>query len=216
VVGVLYLLVCYLSPSYHRITAKSNQMKGGSNARQIIGLMMTYASDNEGHYPDHGKDLSKLTANAALRTLVQEGLVQDESIFGCPGSRFMGDKNLGEAPDYAQALEAGENHWMMIANQSNTTPAHYPVLLENGADVSWPPRWLPETSYVARRFAEWTGEHPPRGRSWEKGTILVGFNDASIQTVKLELQDGLLALPESVLKPEGKEPLPELRILDVE
>lgn len=215
VVGVCFF-VGIIWPTFLAIQTRSHQVKASSNARQIIGLMMSYASDYEGHYPDHGKEPSKLTANAALRSLVQEELIHDETIFGSQESRFKPDGNLGQAPDYAQALEPGENHWMMVANQKNTSPTHYPILMENAADVSWPPKWLPPAWFLSRKYAEWTGPPPPRGRSWGNGTIIVGFNDASVQTVKLERKDGRMHLPDSVLKPAGKEPLPELKILDVE
>ena len=34
--------------------------------------------------------------------------------------------------------------------------------------------------------------------------------------VKLVEKDGLLHLPDEILKPEGKEPLPNMKLLDVE
>jgi hypothetical protein len=216
VVVVMLFMGGIVLPAYEFIAKKSNQMRAGESFRQIFHLMMTYASDHEGYFPDHDKDLSTLTANATFRSFMQEGLILDETIFGCPASRFIPDKNIGEAPNYAQALEPGENHWMMVANLSNESPGHYPMILESAADVAWPPRWLPVDGYASRKYAEWTGVLPPRGRSWADGSILVGFNDGSLQTVKLELKEGRMHLPESVLKPTGKEPLPELRILDVE
>lgn len=215
VVGVV-VVVCLLAvnsiPSYGPITPKANKMKAGSNGRQIVSLLMTYASENNGFYPDHGKDLSKLTSNEVFRALFQEAMVQDETIFGCPGSPMKPDKNIGSAPGFEQALMPGENHWMMVAGLRDDSPAHYPLVMENAADASWPPKWLP----YPEPFFSSSGTRRSRGMAWKKREIIVVFNDASVQTVKLELKDGMLHLPESFLKPEGKEPLPEFKILDVE
>lgn len=43
VVGAL--MASLFVPAYGLITPKANQMKASSNARQIVGLLMTYASD---------------------------------------------------------------------------------------------------------------------------------------------------------------------------
>lgn len=209
VIVSLILLGLYFMPCYCCITVKANQMKAGSNARQIIGLLLTYAADNNGQYPNAIKNpiTHKLpqTANEAFRALVQEGLVQDETIFGCPVSRFMPDKNIGEAPAYDQALIAGENHWMMVVGMTNTSPSHYPLVMENTADATWPPRWFAGKSMK-----------PVRGRTWENDDIIVGFNDASVQTVRLEKKGDYLCLPKSVLEPEGKPPLPVMKLLEIE
>lgn len=214
VVGAVAMLAVKFMPrpSYGPITAKALQMKAGSNARQIVSMLMMYASDNNGMYPDHGKDLSKLTSNEVFRTLFQEILVQDESIFSCPFSKFLADKNIGSEPGFEQALMPGENHWMMVAGMRNDSPAHYPLLMESAADASWPPKWKPYSESSVSTL----GSTRSRGMAWKKGEIIVIFNDASVQTVKLELKDGLLHLPDSVLKPAGKAPLPELKILNVD
>ncbi len=215
VVALLCLLGLYLTPSYGRITPRANQMKGSNNARQITGLLLTYAAEYGGHYPDHGKDHSKLTSNEVFRLLVQDGLVQDETIFNCPGSSFRADKIIGEAPDFKQTLLPGENHWMFTAGLGNTSPAYYPVIMENAVQPAWPPKWSSYSKTVVSFFSSSEPDRLP-GAAWKDGKIIVAFNDASVLAVSLDSKDGLLQLPDSVLKPEGKTPLPELKILDVE
>ncbi|SKB00254.1 hypothetical protein SAMN02745166_03104 [Prosthecobacter debontii] len=202
---VLILLIDTLIPCSCRITVKANQMKAASNSRQIVALLLTYASDYGDHYTDHGLDLTQVTSNEAFRRLVQEGWVPDETIFGCPGSRFMPDKNLGTAPDNDQALISGENHWMMVAGLSPTSPSYYPVVLENTVDLSWPPRWWADKELK-----------PVRGRAWPKDGIVVAFNDASVETVKLDRKGEYLHLPKRILAPGGKKPLPPMTMLDIE
>lgn len=183
VITIIAIIASLAVPTYNLITVKANQMKGGSNCRQIIGLLMTYASDNNGLYPDSVTNpvtgSTPLTSNDAFRALVQEGLVQDETIFGCPGSRFMPDKNIGIAPTFDQALIAGENHWAMTQGQSNTSSSIMPVVFENPAAAGWPPQWNCDAA-----------GKPVAGRAWPGGTIIVGKNDASVETVKLMSAQG--------------------------
>lgn len=215
------LLLSLMMPSHGRMSVRALQMKAGSNARQITGLMMTYAADYNGLYTDAHLPQEGLTANAAFRELVKEGLVQDETIFGSPYSSFIRDKDLGAAPDFPKALEPGENHWMMVAGQNNTTASYYPIILENAVDGTWPPRWLPgplEIPEVFRHpFLGWLPQSPPPpGRSWKGNTILMTCNDASMETVKLVEKEGQPHLPDGILKPKGAAPLPNFKLLDVE
>jgi prepilin-type N-terminal cleavage/methylation domain-containing protein len=188
VITIIAIIASLAVPTYNLITVKANQMKGGSNCRQIIGLMMTFASDNNGLYPDSVTNpvtgSIALTSNDAFRMLVQDGLVQDETIFGCPGSIFMPDKNIGIAPTYDQALIAGENHWAMTQGQSNTSSSIMPVVFENPVAAGWPPQWN----------ADAAGK-PVAGRAWQGGTILIGKNDASVETVKLMAAQGAAVGP---------------------
>jgi len=183
VITIIAIIASLAVPTYNLITVKANQMKGSSNCRQIIGLLLTYAADNNGLYPDSVTNpvtgSVPLTSNDAFRALVQEGLVQDETIFGCPGSRFMPDKNIGIAPTFDQALIAGENHWAMTQGQSNTTSSIMPIVFENPAAAGWPPQWNCDAA-----------GKPVAGRAWPGGTIIIGKNDASVETVKLMSQQG--------------------------
>lgn len=194
----------YLMPCTCCVPVRANQMKGMRNARDIIGGMMAYASDNHGQYPDQGLGPAALTSNAAFHRLFTDGLVQDESIFGCPSSMFMPDKNIGTAPEYDQALTAGENHWVLVAGLNTDSPAHYPLIMENAVDTTWPPRWLVGA-----------GGKPLKGRAWQDDNILVGFNDGTVQKLKLKKTDGFFHLPKSLLEPKGKTPLPVMKVLDI-
>lgn len=216
VVGAL--MASLFAPTYGLITPRANQMKTSSNARQIVGLLMTYASDYSGSYPDALLKGDDLTANAVFRELFKDGLVQDETVFGSPWSSFIPDKEIGSAPDFPKALEPGENHWAYVAGLSNTSQPHFPLVMESTVDGKLPPKWLLPSSKLAWWLAK-TLDQPlpsrPPGRTWEDGKIIVARNDASVETVKLIEKDGFMHLPESFFKPEGKEPLPPLKLLDV-
>lgn len=219
--AAVVLFLPLMMTSHGRMSVRALQMKAGSNARQITALMMTYAADYNGLYTDAGLPQDSLTANAAFRELVKEGLVLDEMIFGCPYSSFIPDKDMGPAPDFPKALEPGENHWMMVAGQNNTTPGTHPLIIENATDATWPPKWLPGATEIPEAFRhpflDWLPKPPqPPGRSWKGNTIMMGYNDASVIAVPLVKKDGLMHLPDSVLKPKGLPPLPNFKLLDVE
>jgi hypothetical protein len=208
------LLITLFVPVYGGITPKALQMKGGSNCRQIIGLLLTYAADYNGKFPDADLNATGLTSNAVFRELVKEGLVQDESIFSCPTSIFIPDGQIGTAPDYKQALEPGENHWMMVAGLENRSDSHYPVVMESAVDTTWPPRWLPhqEPSALMKFLGDVFPSSPPlrpRGGSWPGSLILVGHLDASVSTVKLHVKESYAHYPASLAKPP-------LKLLDIE
>lgn len=221
VVGMVVLLGLLAMPHLCTTNGMAMQMEASSNARQIVGLLYIYATDHNGQYPDAFLPQEGLTANKAFREFFKEGLTLDESIFGSPESRFVPDKAIGTSPDFKQALEPGENHWMLVAGQSSTTINTMPVVLENAADAQWPPRWRrPESgpgflSWL-RKQLPWPPTPPPPGRTWERGAILVSRNDASVETVKLVEKDGWMHLPESFLKSGDQPPMLDLKLLNVE
>lgn len=218
----LLFLAAYFMPVSKEISVKGVQMKGCSNARQIIGLLLTYASDHEGHYPDFGKDPSKLTSNEVFRDLIRamaaDVLILDETIFSCPQSPFVGDKKLGQAPDFNQALQPGENHWMMVSGLGNDSPSRTPVVLENAAEVVWPPKWLPYKEEPSKSFIQRLlslGRLSSPGRSWKNKKIIICMNDASAEPISLKEKDGLMHLSESYLRAIAVPPS-GLKILDIE
>ena len=151
------------------ITHKADQMKATSNCRQIIMAMKAYAADHNGKYPK-GK-----TANEVFRELVRADILQDERIFGSPLSRFVPDKDVGLAPDFAKAVGPGENHWLMLGGLRDDSLAIAPVVFENSLEASWPPIWDGSPYEGIRK----------RGQTWKGGRIVVGTNDGSVVVERL-------------------------------
>lgn len=182
----------------------TQSIRGVRNSTYIIGALKLWAYDHNGHFPDSklGKDA---TANAAFRQLFKDGVFYEERRFGAVCSPFVPDGKIGTKPDFIQALEPGENHWMLISGLTNESPGYMPVIFENAIDASWPPKWK------HRFFIE-----KERGRTWRKGTVLVAFMDDSVNAVQLQKSGEYLTLPDSILHRKGEEPLPPLRILDIE
>jgi len=215
VIGILFLMGYFTLFVYGCALTAAHQSKAASHAREIINAQHLYASDHDGHYSDDGLDLTKATANAAFRRLFQEALIEQERIFSYYDSQFMPNGDIGKAPDYKQALTAGENHWMMVAGMTQESPSHYPLVIENSLDAIWPPTWT--TPRRLPVFApEILGLTRMRGQVLSVGTTAIGFNDSSVQTVKLEEKGDHLHLPKSVMEPEGKTPLPVMKLLDID
>ena len=130
VVVILGLGLSLLVPWGSMISEKANQMKATNNCRQILMAMKAYAADHNGDYPRGA------TANAAFRELVKEGILEDERIFGSPCSPFLPDGNVGQAPDFAEAVGPGENHWMLVDGLNEKSEGMLPVVFENAVDTA--------------------------------------------------------------------------------
>jgi prepilin-type N-terminal cleavage/methylation domain-containing protein len=183
VITIIAIIASLAIPAANMVTNLANQMKGSSNCKQIIGVLISYANDYSGMYPDSVTNpvtgSMPLTSNDAFRALFQEGLTQEEKIFGCPASKYQPDSNIGAAPTYDQALMAHENHWAMTAGQSNSSTSIMPLVFENPVAAGWPPQWNAD---AAGKLVQ--------GRAWPGGKVIVGKNDGSVETIKLQAAQG--------------------------
>ncbi len=180
--GLLFILAMLAGlalPAFTSVQEKSKIVQASSNARQIIIGLRMYAADNNGMYPDSDKAEPPQTSNAAFRLLIKGQHIQDERVFTAPGSPFKGDDNIGEAPEYKEALEAGENHWAMTQGLSDSAPGNLPLIFENPNASTWPPTWSADAN-----------GNPMPGRAWRSGKIIIGMNDASVEAFKLEASSG--------------------------
>lgn len=183
VITIIAILASLAVPTFNVIQDKANQMKGTNNCRQIIMAMKLFASDNSGIYPDSVTNpqtgSTAQSANDAFRMLIQEELLPDERIFGCPSSKYLPDGNIGQAPVYGLALEPGENHWAMTRGQTESAVGTMPMVYENPVSPSWPPLWNCDAA----------GTLAP-GRAWRGGKIIIGLNDNSVNVEKLASKSG--------------------------
>jgi hypothetical protein len=159
-----------------RTAEKSRQMQACNNCRQIIICLKEYASEHEESYPGGA------TANDVFRELIKAGMLEDEQIFTCPESPYVVDNNIGEAPDFTQAVQAGENHWAMtkgLSYNNNTTNGNCPFVFENPAECTWPPLWL-GGQHTAVPGRTWGNKKFPNANG-----ITVGHDDGSVSVEKL-------------------------------
>lgn len=179
VITIIAVLASLAMSSIPAIVEKGNQMKATSNCRQIIMALQIYAGDNNGAYPDSDRNFQPQTANDAFRLLLVQDVVQDERIFGCTVSKYQPDGNVGQPPQYAEALMPGENHWVLTAGQTNSSSAMMPLVFENPVAIGWPPTWNADIAGQLQR-----------GRTWRGGRIIIGLNDSSVEVTRLEATRG--------------------------
>ena len=171
----LILAVGAVMPLFNRVSEKAPQSMAIGNCKQIATALKINAGDHGGKYPDLAEP-SPTTSNQAFRIFFREDILQDERLFNCPMSKFQTDGKIGTAPDFSKAVEPGENHWAMTKGVTDQSSVLMPLVFENPLVPSWPPVW---NSKVEGK--------PGKGRVWRGGKIVVGFNDTSVQAVKIEL-----------------------------
>jgi prepilin-type N-terminal cleavage/methylation domain-containing protein len=179
VITIIALIAGMAMPAFNNVTQNARMTTSGNNARGIITLIKSYAGDNQGNYPDFNRKNPPTSSNDAFRALVKAGMVEDERIFTAPASPYVNDNDVGEAPDFQTALEAGENHWCMTKGLSDSASGNAPLVFENPVAMSWPPAWN----------ADAAGQ-PKEGRAWKGGKIVIGLNDGSVGPQPLESSKG--------------------------
>ncbi|MHB1082844.1 MAG: type II secretion system protein [Prosthecobacter sp.] len=184
VITIIAILAGLAVPTYTYVQMLANQARGVNNAKQLIIAMKLFSKDHSSQYPDSVSNpltgCLAQNANDAFRLMIQEKIVTDERIFGCPAG-FNPDGSLGQSPNYGNALMPGENHWAMTGNQTDTTVGNMPLVFENPASLSWPPLWN----------ADMAGKIAP-GRTWSGGRIIIGRNDGSVAVETLADTKGMV------------------------
>ncbi len=184
VITIIAILASLAVPAFTMVQTQGNQMKGVNNCKQVILALKQFSKDNNSQYPDSVANpltgSMAQSANDAYRYMIQEQIVTDERIFGCPAG-YNPDNNIGQAPNYGNALMPGENHWAMTGNQTDTTVGNMPIVFENPTSISWPPVWN----------ADVAGQIAP-GRTWPGGKIIIGRNDGSVAVEALAGKRGTI------------------------
>ena len=99
-------------------------------ARGIYLGLLNYAADHNGEFPT-----ATTNSNEAYRKLIPEYLDNEKPFFvaGCAWHQPISGKvpeDIGEPPDYAKALERGENHWAYVSGLRDDSPAHLPIIAD--------------------------------------------------------------------------------------
>lgn len=154
-----------------------------SFCKGIMVHLYKYADTHEGRYPD-GVRPGLRSANEVFREFFKEGGVTSERPFApISGSVFRCDLQVGEAPDFKNALQAGECHWMLLKGQSASSHPKTPVLIESALSASWPPSWNvspPPFPWFGLRNSDKT-----RGQAWKGRRVVIGRNDGSVDVEQL-------------------------------
>jgi hypothetical protein len=202
VIAVLLFANAMLS-TCNTVSPRANQSASIGNCKQIVYALSLYAAEHGGKYPDMTEP-APTTSNQAFRTLIREGVLEDDRIFGCKVSIYSPDLNIGIPPDYVEALKAGENHWAMTKGATNESQVLMPLVFENPKIPSWPPVWDASTE-----------GKPGKGRVWRGGKIIVGFNDTSVRTIKVDRATGKPSPENGSSKDVFTHAAPSMGVLDI-
>jgi hypothetical protein len=92
----------------------------------------------------------------------------------------------------------------MVAGLETDSDGTWPLVFENPVSSQWPPRWLRNQTQAVP------------GRTWKGGKIIMGRWDNSVIVEQLVEKQGALMTPDAFMKRFCNEPMPHLRILNVE
>ena len=174
VLGVLWVQGVGLTLPLNRAAERASSLQAAIKAREIMVALKIFAGDHNGRYPDDDPSNPK-TSNDAFRLLFVAQVLEDERIFGSPLSPFVGDHDIGEAPDFKETLESGENHWCMTKGLTDSSDGSLALVFENPVDDNtWPPVWNADEA-----------NKPVIGRAWEGGKTIVARNDGSVMPENL-------------------------------
>lgn len=202
VLCVLVLLCTFCLSVMNVISDMASQEACLNSNRQIIMAMRIWAMDHDEAYPDSVSE-PNATANVVFRQLFKDEIVSDDRVFGGHRSPFRPDGNIGVEPDFKQAVEVGENHWMIVAGLTTKSPGYYPLVFENTLTPSWPLQWSRSHKTV-------------RGRSWRGGRIIIGRNDNSVNVETLVKDGEQYVLPELPNQKSDDKRLTDFKLLDIE
>lgn len=189
VITIIAILASLSGAAVQQVLKIGNQTRAVNNCRGIITTLKLFAARNQTQYPD--TVLNPLTgavpqnANEAFHMLFQQHVATDERIFGCPAG-YNPDGVIGTAPNYERALTPMENHWAMTAGLTETSVGNTPLVFENPAQPSWPPKWNAAAAGQVKQ-----------GRVWSGNQIVVGRIDGGVEVVNLE-GSGMSAPPKMV------------------
>ncbi|MBL9133315.1 MAG: type II secretion system protein, partial [Verrucomicrobiaceae bacterium] len=189
VIAIIAILATLAIPGGMSVLKTARQQQAVNNCRQVIMTLKQFAARNNTQYPDTVINPQTggmaQNANQAFQMLFQQKVATDERIFGAPAG-YNPDGVIGTAPAYERVLTPMENHWAMTAGLTDTSAGNMPLVYENPAQPSWPPKW---NTAVA-------GQIRP-GRTWVGDQVVIGRLEGSAEVINLEGQ-GMAGPPKMV------------------
>jgi hypothetical protein len=155
--GVAFVVVTVVT--YQDVQSYRRVMSASNSAREIVIAMKSYAGDDLGL----NAQAPLPSSNQVLRKLFQGGYLkaEDEYLFAPPDLGYKADGQLGESPDYAEALHPGENAWALVGQTSDSSRSNTPLIFLAPDIPSWPPVW--------------------KQRGLIKGRTIIGLCDGSVE-----------------------------------
>ncbi|MEZ5301173.1 MAG: type II secretion system protein [Verrucomicrobiales bacterium] len=167
VITIIAILASIAVPVYNMITERAKKTKALAHAKQIALALKNYAIDEDGVYPT-----SDNSANEAFRELFNRNF-NSETIFFVAGSAWtpqQPDNEVGDAPDYEQALEGGENHWAYVSGLVDSDKGNLPLVADG----------------FSNQVGQYTDGRRDQGGVWKGEDAIIIRNDGSGAQEKLD------------------------------
>lgn len=147
----------------------------------IAKALRLYAEDHDGRFPV-GRD----GATHAFRELIAGGYLTDENLFYVAGSawhdeapRKRPDNDIGTKPDFAPALERGENHWAYVSGLTADAESKLPLMADG---------------FVEGALGQYTDDPSKKGGCWKGTKAILVFVDGSAFPWPISAKDGFRVL----------------------
>ena len=142
VIAIIVALAAMATPAIFKALKRAAMAENVSNGRQVKMFMEIFASDNDGVYPsedtaDFYETGASATSNDLFKQLFASGSTNSEKIFWVKGSKLCDPKkaddvfSLGGVFSPTRCLEAGENGWAMVEDQTNTDNPSRPLIFDS-------------------------------------------------------------------------------------
>jgi hypothetical protein len=167
--------------SHSTIRASNPLTTAATQGTTIAKALRLYAEDHEGRFP-----IGREGAAHAFRELIGGGYLADESLFYVAGSAWHDearqqkpDNDIGAKPDFARALERGENHWAYVSGLTTANDPKLPLMADG---------------FVEGEPGRYTDDPSKKG-GLRKGTkAIIVFVDGSAYPWPLSATDGFRVL----------------------
>jgi hypothetical protein len=173
IVIVLFVLASISDPfgPFAKRTDRNARLSAASStARGIHMALLNYAADHNGEFPT-----ATTNSNEAYRKLIPGYLDNEKPFFvwGCAWHKpkdMKQPENVGEPPDYGQALERGENHWAYVSGHGKDSSSALPIIADGFSEV----------------VGVYTDNPTKKGGVWRGDKAIVVYVDGSVKTEPLD------------------------------
>lgn len=132
VISIIAILAAGAYAGYGRLMPRIEANAAAQKAKQIYNLLQAYAQENDQLFPE-----TDSFSNDAFRELFKKELVDSEDLFcikkdpwtrNAPGGGRTADNEIGQRPDYAEALSPGECSWAYVTGLDTSDSTTLPIM----------------------------------------------------------------------------------------
>jgi prepilin-type N-terminal cleavage/methylation domain-containing protein len=142
VIAIIVALAAMATPAIFKALGRAAMAESVSNGRQCKLIMDSFAMDNDGVYPSQDTaDFYEIggsdTSNDLFKQLFASGNTNSEKIFWVKGSQVCNKARPDDVTtdggkfNVNRTLEAGDNGWCMVRDQTNVDNPSRPLMFDS-------------------------------------------------------------------------------------